>query len=1418
MDPIAPVPLPRTGVGAKKDALSSSLTDLSSTAKLPPTPAKRPIPLPRLKGVARGERNIFSTLTRRPSNASSVSNPSTVEEPVAMGDTLNEIQDLFRSITFPSPLKEEELKWSIKPVESEKSVNEVDAIIVDNGGDREMTPSPEPPFYPPPPLPDESVYDEVQSLPGSTSGPWFSVVPRPHSERNYGKRSQGGEEESPEETYAGSNQSASYYPCSFSSWTDSPTDTEEGIYEDVAIGSPSSGGGGSSHTGDYSSGSEGLCLTPKKLSVLSCDSWSFYDAVERVSEPEKSVGEEGNSSERAGRVKLLSASEHLPEEYENVVIVTPRSTVTSDCSDPFIFNPESSPRVSSKTPEPPAPLTPVRPPFPDRMPLLIPSPSPVPTSPTWPSEKSQSPACPGQVTKVDIPVPVRAKLDIRTSPSRRVTPSLILEFDPLFSESGCGQQSHSSPQLANIFDSSKEEESPYGRIRKRDASKRASVDRNCSIGAIAEESGIGDDGVGACGEKSVSVPDISCSFNEPSFLRKPARRIRKNHAQVHAMGADQSGAEGLGERGDVQPGAGVTLSMPAPPPPPIRKDSIASSASADVGSTAGMELRDSEPSSPFRFRRAGLPQWSSMKKAMKFLNGVAGERTSVGQIIVPPADQSADAKLSIFYNQPVSSPEETSPIDMSRCDFAVDHTLQHSGLLYQLSQGTVGVVTGTSWGSAQVRWFNLCRGKLTWWRERGGAGPSSCLPLEQLASIRIAQDRPNPSSEGEVLSCFELGVIGGKSNWMGRSAGGGSLPSHSLLLGSISSTERRQWMQKLLESVVPPSCFPNFAVLDFSRAGSAYIKEGISGNWCKGWMLLYQRVFFYCLSGSSSAKESNLQYARSIKVNKEDDGCGPSILLDLQGGHSIYLRPMATEGNTFWPNAGSSNKFLASKSAINGWKTALKTAALESGPGIAEQQLTLEKIPVIVDKCLNFVYTHGGMSEGIYRRSGSNSTVTRLLTEFQRNAWEVQLTRRDYTEYDVAAVLKRFFRDLPEPLLTPTLHDDFCKIAESEDKEEKVKLYRILLEKLPLVNHLTLRRLLSHLNYVHSQQERNLMPVENLAAIWGPTLMHVEGNDSLGWSRRESEVVLDLVSLFYSLFDISPEEEAREKKMREVLERHFVAASISPAASVGEESTATPRVTCRDSESKKAFPGGWMPPSGDLKVWIHIFPPDSSANSDKGTSCVHVTVTPQKLSGQLVLDLCEQLGLKGKGETWGLEERVMGGALVRPLHPMEGVLDAVLRWASWDDADRKDNLLALAPKTLLSEAAHLARTKPPTIVNGELRFADLRSKSFKTYMFEFSHAKLSCYKDKRGAVKLAEWKVEDILWYLGHEPKRNPQSRWCITFIDKSKKPSRSKEKPFFGNTIAGTSSSEMLYWVTAMLLSEHPEGLSFPLTPDLLV
>ncbi|XP_069692438.1 arf-GAP with Rho-GAP domain, ANK repeat and PH domain-containing protein 1 [Periplaneta americana] len=716
-------------------------------------------------------------------------------------------------------------------------------------------------------------------------------------------------------------------------------------------------------------------------------------------------------------------------------------------------------------------------------------------------------------------------------------------------------------------------------------------------------------------------------------------------------------------------------------------------------------------SPPGRSRRA-LVRWASMKKAIQMMTDGSSLRKSA-------------SVRSTFYGAKSDGPET-----VERPSCLPQAAVQHSGLLYRATSNIERV------RDVVQRRCVLAERKLSCVSDKTGS--NDVIPLDKVLSVQFVPEHKT-SSDGEDLHFFELS---------------GAWKTGCYLFATACSTERRVWMQKIVESMT--AAFPCRLLSEFTRAGWCYLKEGISGAWTSGWILIQKRTMFYCVQ-KGALQEADLRKARCVVL--QDSKCevatlsvaeaGPSILVDIPG-QSLYLQMDSTRETTAWHGV-------------------IRSAAVDNGLHLAQQQLTREDVPTIIDKCINFVYAHGSMSEGIYRRSGANSSVTRLLTLFRQDAWAVQLTRQQYSEYDVASALKRFLRDLPEPLLTTDLHSQLCEIAAGKRGSHKTVHYRRVLEQLPPINYLTTRKLIGHLHFIHEQHEKNLMPVENLAAIWGPTLLHIEGADNLTWSKLESGVVSDLILLYSEIFEVDAAELSRDKRMQEVLERYHSANSTNP-------------------QSK---------PSGDLKIWIHIKNRDS-------TNCVNVTVGPQKLAGEVCAELASKMSQQA--HELCLEEVVCGGALSRPLHHTERVLDVVLRWGYWSDIDRKDNCLVLCQNTVFREAS--SQAKFPMALCGDLRFADRKSRSFKTHLFEFSQAKLCYYKDKRGSVKLGEWRIEDIVWYLGHEPKRSPQMRWAVTFIDKHKHPERTKETPFFGCTIAGTSKEEQVKWIGAMLAAEYPNNL----------
>ncbi|XP_033340472.2 rhoGAP_ARAP and RA_ARAPs domain-containing protein RhoGAP15B isoform X1 [Megalopta genalis] len=692
--------------------------------------------------------------------------------------------------------------------------------------------------------------------------------------------------------------------------------------------------------------------------------------------------------------------------------------------------------------------------------------------------------------------------------------------------------------------------------------------------------------------------------------------------------------------------------------------------------------------------------------------------------------KSGSKLLSRNRDQARGSASKSTKLERPKSN-APQNPARHQGIVYRSG---VGIERAKD---LVQRAAMLADQKLSFYTDKSMTTAKEVIQLDTVYSIHLLQDVKG--IDGDTVHCVAISVEGRPS-------------VHVFYAKGV--TERRIWAQRILEAIT--LVFPTKYSSDLTRVGWVYLKEGVTGVWFPAWVLLHQRTLVYTKTLDQSVAithgELDLRKARCI-VLREQEGPNPNagpvsvVVVDAGGNGALHIAaPGIYEGSA--------------------WRHALYQAATTCGPDLEQQQLTQDDVPVILDKCINFIYAHGIMTEGIYRRSGSTSAVVRLLAAFRHDAWAMQITRGLYTEHDVATALRRFLRDLPNPLFPVKIHDRLCLNTENINENEQVTAYRSLLSSLSPVPAATLRRILAHLHCLSQQSSRNLMTVENLSAIWGPTLMHGGKNSAEEWNRRETRVVGDLIRLYPKLYQLTAADLAKEAKILEVLEKHHV-------------SNNGPRA-----------------PSGDLKIWIYVFSKDGE--------CVNVTIGPQKTA----FDICAELADKTNSPAHELclEEYTLSGALERPLHHTERVLETVARWGYWEPEDRKDNILILKRDHLYKDILPLI--KPPLTPSGELKFASSKMKHFKTYLFEFSQGKLCCYKDKVCSAKLHEWRIEDIIWYLGHEPKRNPQTGWSITFITKNNKPMRCKETPFFGCTIAGSLKDEQYKWLAAMIFAEYQLNL----------
>lgn len=95
---------------------------------------------------------------------------------------------------------------------------------------------------------------------------------------------------------------------------------------------------------------------------------------------------------------------------------------------------------------------------------------------------------------------------------------------------------------------------------------------------------------------------------------------------------------------------------------------------------------------------------------------------------------------------------------------------------------------------------------------------------------------------------------------------------------------------------------------------------------------------------------------------------------------------------------------------------------------------------------------------------------------------------RSNDPHAVAGVLKKFFRELPEPLFTLESHKAFLETLKVEQTAQPGVL-RPLIESLPALNLRIIRHMIPFLFLISKHKDRNMMNVQNLSIVFGPTFM-----------------------------------------------------------------------------------------------------------------------------------------------------------------------------------------------------------------------------------------------------------------------------------------------------------------------------------------
>lgn len=157
-----------------------------------------------------------------------------------------------------------------------------------------------------------------------------------------------------------------------------------------------------------------------------------------------------------------------------------------------------------------------------------------------------------------------------------------------------------------------------------------------------------------------------------------------------------------------------------------------------------------------------------------------------------------------------------------------------------------------------------------------------------------------------------------------------------------------------------------------------------------------------------------------------------------------------------------------------------------------------------IELCVCTLHELGLNEEGLFRIAGGTSKVRRMKLSLDAGLFNVPLPR-DYRDmHVVASVLKSYLRELPEPLLTYRLYENF--IAASRQPTEQMRLNALweTIHFLPKANFQNLRYIIKFLSALTQNQSTNKMTPSNLAIVIAPNLL---------WAADESTFDMNITTV-----------------------------------------------------------------------------------------------------------------------------------------------------------------------------------------------------------------------------------------------------------------------------------------------------------------
>ncbi|XP_077959029.1 rho GTPase-activating protein 44 isoform X14 [Gasterosteus aculeatus] len=154
-----------------------------------------------------------------------------------------------------------------------------------------------------------------------------------------------------------------------------------------------------------------------------------------------------------------------------------------------------------------------------------------------------------------------------------------------------------------------------------------------------------------------------------------------------------------------------------------------------------------------------------------------------------------------------------------------------------------------------------------------------------------------------------------------------------------------------------------------------------------------------------------------------------------------------------------------------------------------------------IEACVTMLLECGMEEEGLFRVAPSASKLKKLKASLDCGVLDVQEYSAD--PHAIAGALKSYLRELPEPLMTYELYEDWIQASNIQDQDQRLQALLNACEKLPIANNNNFKYLIKFLSKLTEYQDFNKMTPGNIAIVLGPNLL---------WMRDEGSNITEMMT------------------------------------------------------------------------------------------------------------------------------------------------------------------------------------------------------------------------------------------------------------------------------------------------------------------